>query len=387
MTPEEARKLTPELEAIAGGRDNTDTLPLLSTADLASLPPLSWLLETLLPTGGLSVLYGPSGVGKSFLALDWSLCVAGEMAWYGRASTGGWVVYIAAEGVAGLHPRVDAWQTARSVSDIEPIRFVPEAVNLLDKQQLDRARRTLEQLDQPAALVVVDTMARTMLGGDENSARDVGLLIDGVDTLRADSGAAALIVHHTGKSGDEERGSSALRGAADMMHALKPDGAGLRLECAKAKDSEPYEPWKLHLATVAESCVLRVGSNQGRLSDAEHKILETLPEAFGSEPAPTSKLLAASGIPERSYYRALTSLEERGLVDRDKHGRTVLYSLTTQGQQALLPTPANHCQADEPITAATATPLGVAGGSQLAVHDDSEPPLLTGRSSETSRGA
>jgi hypothetical protein len=93
-------------------------------------------------------------------------------------------------------------------------------------------------------LIVWDTMARSMIGGDENAARDVGLAIAAADYLAEPHQAARLFVHHTGKNGEEERGSSALRGAADTLLALKPYEPGLRLTCEKAKDSEAFEPWR-----------------------------------------------------------------------------------------------------------------------------------------------
>jgi len=354
-----------DLHAITGDR-GADTAPrrLLSLSDLAQLPPPSWLLEELVPAGGFNVLFGPSGAGKSFLALDWSLCIAAGLSWYGREAKPGWVLYIAAEGVSGLNRRAQAWQHARNQPDVEQIRFLPEAVNLLDRQELHAAQRTLDELPEPPALIVIDTMARTMVGGDENAARDVGMFIAAVDKLAADSGAARIVVHHTGKNGEDERGSSALRGAADMMHALKPEAAELELTCVKAKDSEPYNPWRLHLAQAAESCVLRLGSNGGALSAHERQILQTLPEAFGSDPVAAGLLNRASGVPERSFYRALQSLLQREYVDVEQSGRSKHYRLTALGETALLPTTANYCHGAATITATTATPLGVAGGSQ-----------------------
>jgi len=353
-----------ELEAIAGGEVRQDVFPLLSPSELADLPAPSFLLDPFVPRGGLSVLYGPSGIGKSFVALDWSLCVANGLPWYGRAVEGGRVVYIAAEGVAGLNQRVEAWSKARGHTPDDRLCFLPEVVNLLDRAQVEKAERTLAQLPEPPVLIVVDTMARMMVGGDENAARDVGLVIDAVDSLRRPFGSAALIVHHTGKNGEDERGSSALRGAADMMHSLKPDSSALKLECTKAKDIEVPESWTLHLSPTRDSCVLRLGSNPGQLGAQERQVLETLPAAFGTNAAPSGQLMRASGVPERSYYRCLQTLETRGLLRIDQQGRTKLYSLTEAGIEELLPTPADDCQADDPITAATATPLGVAGGSR-----------------------
>ena len=102
-----------------------------------------------------------------------------------------------------------------------------------------------------------------MVGGDENSAKDVGRFIAAVDELRSVYKCASLTVHHTGKDGEDERGSSALRGAADAMLAPKPDGAGVKLACVKQKDAAPFDPWRLHLEVVQDSCVLRCGTPEG----------------------------------------------------------------------------------------------------------------------------
>lgn len=203
-------------DVLTGASNAGDPFKTLSVDDLANLAPVDFLIDGMLPASGFSVLFGPSGVGKSFLALDWALCIATGLAWYGRETRGGAVLYIAAEGSSGLGRRVQAWQNARRQPTVGRIRFLPEAVNFLDAGHVERAKRTIAELPEPPVLVVVDTMARSMIGGDENAARDVGMFIADVDELCKASGAARLIVHHTGKNGVDERGSSALRGAADL---------------------------------------------------------------------------------------------------------------------------------------------------------------------------
>jgi RecA-family ATPase len=44
----------------------------------------------------------------------------------------------------------------------------------------------------------VDRLRTFHAGGDENSAKDMGRLIDQVEWLKKNLGAAALIIHHTG---------------------------------------------------------------------------------------------------------------------------------------------------------------------------------------------
>jgi DNA-binding MarR family transcriptional regulator len=328
---------------IDAGREPTEgdpipkpALPLLSISDLVNLPAPSWLVEDLLPVG-FDVLFGPSNVGKSFLALDWSLCIASGLAWYGKQAKSGWVVYIAAEGVAGLYRRVQAWSHARNEPPPEQIRFIPNAVNLLDDSDVLKAATTITQLPEQPVLIVADTMARCMVGGDENAAKDVGRFIAAVDELRIISGAAALIVHHTGKDGEDERGSSALRGAADAMLALRDDGADARLTCVKQKDAAAFDPWRLHLETVLELCVLRSGTNSTALAPSERQILERVSEAFGINYASSTAIREAADVAKSSYHRSLRSLIDRGFLEPESDTRNARHRLTPEGQNQLVP--------------------------------------------------
>ena len=119
------------------------------------------------------------------------------------------------------------------------VRFLPEAVNLLDGVQVERVKHTLAELPEPPALLVVDTMARTMVGGDENSARDVGLFIAALD---GQSVGTRLVVHHAGKGGDE-RGSSALRGAADVIARVEREGLSPRVDVVCDKPPKDGVSW------------------------------------------------------------------------------------------------------------------------------------------------
>ena len=64
--------------------------------------------------------------------------------------------------------------------------------------------------------MIVDTLARAMAGGDENTAVDMGKFVTHADRIRAAIGATVNIIHHTGKDKAKgARGSSALRAATD----------------------------------------------------------------------------------------------------------------------------------------------------------------------------
>src|SRR5438309_6030455 len=84
-------------------------LRLYSTAELLAMPPPEWLVENVIPEGGLVGLYAPPESLKSFVSIDLSLCVATGLPWHGHQVQKGFVVYISAEGGGGIGKRILAW--------------------------------------------------------------------------------------------------------------------------------------------------------------------------------------------------------------------------------------------------------------------------------------
>lgn len=236
---------------------------ILSVRDIYQFPPVTWLAQHVLPTNGLGLIYGPTNVGKSFVALDLACSVASGLRWLGKRVLEGPVVYVAAgEGVPGLRARLkDGWSVARQVDlrDL-PIHFVPEAVQL----HVSRSAHAFMDLiaDYEPSLVVFDTLARCFVGGNENGVEDMGKVIGACDEIRSRTGAAVLLVHHTGRPNDEgrvhERGSTALPSAVDtsMEVCLAPDLAvdsvprRRVLRCRKQKDAEFFFPIEFELREV-----------------------------------------------------------------------------------------------------------------------------------------
>src|SRR5947207_2877340 len=190
-------------------------------AGLASLPPPTWLIKGILLTESFAVLFGKPEVGKTFLALDWVLSIVFGRAWLGRTVLYGPVVYVAAEGdAAALGLRVRAWKQARGISEVATpgLVFITEPVNVLDDDAINKLIEFIKKLPTPPILVVFDTLAQSMVGGDENSAKDMGRAADAIRRVMQTFRCGALVLHH-GTKGDprNERGSGALRGAADTM--------------------------------------------------------------------------------------------------------------------------------------------------------------------------
>lgn len=240
---------------------------LLDRDALDDMPAPRWLIERHLVENSLSVLYGPSNIGKSFAALDMALSVATGLPWhrYGREggfvisphiedpnARGGIVVYLAAEGAFGIAPRVRAWEHYHSRRATN-LYVVPDAVQLMDSGQVVAfIEKVAEGTFAMPKMVVIDTLARCAAGADENSAQDMGKIISHADEIRTRFESNVMLIHHTGKNADQERGSSALRGAADTMIKMwQPDDSPSQmLICDKQKDFTTFDLLHVRLKDV-----------------------------------------------------------------------------------------------------------------------------------------
>jgi hypothetical protein len=108
-------------------------------------------------------------------------------------------VYLAAEGQGGLRDRNTAWNLVHP-GDPDPFALIPAPVDLLDPQaDIPKLRATLDHFVSRFGgldLLIVDTLAATFGGGDENGS-DMTAYIANVDRLCAPYGCSCIIVHHS----------------------------------------------------------------------------------------------------------------------------------------------------------------------------------------------
>jgi hypothetical protein len=235
----------------------------LTIDELEALPPPRWLIPGVLTEGSLAAVYGAPESGKSFLAVDMSMAISGGLEWHGRAVEQGGVLYIAAEGAPGIGKRMRAWKINRSAQS-HPFNFhlMRDEINLAaEKDGSVRAfvRAVVDELG-PLKLIVIDTLNQTAAGADENSAKDMSRYIASMKRLRDETGAAVVVVHHSGKDVSKGmRGSTALLGAMDTTVEVErdKDGHSIRVAVQKQKDAERETPMRFSLEKVGDSLVLR----------------------------------------------------------------------------------------------------------------------------------
>jgi len=255
----------------------------LSLDDVESLPPPRWLVPGVLTEGSLAAIYGAPESGKSFLAVDMSMAIAGGVDWHGRQVERGGVLYIAAEGAPGLGKRFRAWKVDRCAQGRRfDLHLMRDELNLAAEK--DGGVRAFAQAvtDElgPLRLIVIDTLNQTAAGADENSAKDMGRYIASMKLLRNATGAAVVVVHHSGKDLSKGmRGSTALLGAMDTTVEVErdSDGRSIKVAVKKQKDAEREPPMRFNMEKVGDSLVLRptvMADAQGEFGGAMEPILE-----------------------------------------------------------------------------------------------------------------
>jgi hypothetical protein len=219
-------------------------VPLLGLDELREhARAVPWLIKHVLPASSIGMLYGGSGTFKSFIAIDCALHIAHGLPWMGRRTHQGSVLYIAAEGGAGLWARIVAWHRARRLQWAQtPLHVVPAALDLT--QDAWRVVEAAQAKGVTPSLVVVDTLSQTY-SGEENSANEVAAYFRELGTrFRELWGCAVLILHHSGHNATERpRGSSAMRANLDFMFGVFRDEKEMlaTMTCAKQKDGESFQ--------------------------------------------------------------------------------------------------------------------------------------------------
>lgn len=216
-------------------------LPLLNLEQLqAAAASISWSVKHVIPSDSIGVLFGGSGTFKSFIAIDYALHIVHGLQWLGKKTKPGPVIFIAAEGGAGLWKRIAAWHQARGLNwHDKPLYVLPVAVSLADDSQ--RVVEAAMALGVHPQAIIVDTMSQTF-SGEENSAAEVSNYLRCLgNSFRALWHCVVMVIHHSGhQSTERPRGSSAIRNNVDFMLGVHRDQKEMlaTLEFHKQKDGE-----------------------------------------------------------------------------------------------------------------------------------------------------
>lgn len=345
-----AKHVTPA--APIGGEDMPDGFDpryddlYLTRDDLGAMPEVEPLIDGVIDRHTLFVIAGRDQTYKSFLALDWLCCLATGKSWQGREVEKCGVMYVVGEGAWGLHARVNAWETAHGEKvNWLTVRRAP--VNLF-KQASAFADLLARIEDIGIEIVVFDTLQRMSAGADQNSARDAGTIIEGLDRVRQVTNGAVGVVAHTDKGDNDTRGSSAFEDDADIVWRTRrdEDEQTIHLSLAKRKDGPAGLSFDLRPRMVDGTGSLVLESAKSFVPHPDRPPAQAWPvlRALGAKSVPTSGL-SSSALKEAigqagkgGLYRSLDWLMDAGYVRKEELGRWPSYSITGEGQSRLAET-------------------------------------------------
>lgn len=243
----------------------------LTPAEIAKLPDIAYLVDGLLPINGYGIVYGRRGSAKTFEMLHMSLCIATGIPYRGRNVEQGKVAYIMSEGATGLKKRLAAWHAyyVEKHPDITLDNFyaLPTSVQLNDPELRAHLNVAINDIPGDVKLLVIDTLARSVSGLDENSSADMTRFVGYIDEIRQHRNIAVVPVHHSGWDDSHERGSTVIGDAADWVCKIRRDEDKIIVKTEKVKDDELPRILTLEMTPVAQtgSVVLT-------------EVIETIPE-------------------------------------------------------------------------------------------------------------
>jgi hypothetical protein len=183
------------------------------------------------------------------LTLDAVACIQQGVPWRDLKVRQGDVLYIAAEGAGGFRNRLVAYQQQRDV-DLAHMQVLAAAPNLLKADEVKGLIATVKSLP-PVSVIVVDTLAQTTPGADENSAEGMGKALASCKALHKATGATILLIHHAGKDASKGlRGWSGFDGMCDAVIEVTRDGDRRAATVRKLKDGQDGAVYPFKLVVV-----------------------------------------------------------------------------------------------------------------------------------------
>ncbi len=204
-----------ELEALVLEQTPTivDRFPLQFWSDVMQIPstPTRWVVQGLLPAGGLNFLVAKPKVGKTTLARTLAVAVAHGDDWFGMPTVAGEVWYLMYEG-----------RLADAAAHLRQIGIRPDAPLVIQEQSptpghLEAMFETIRQ--RRPSLVIVDHMQLALQIQKMNDTGIVTLALQPFIEISRETGTTFLFLAHARKGqqgGQQEDAIDALAGAGSF---------------------------------------------------------------------------------------------------------------------------------------------------------------------------
>jgi DNA-binding MarR family transcriptional regulator/energy-coupling factor transporter ATP-binding protein EcfA2 len=300
-----------------------------SGADLRSLPKaVDWLVDGMVPSGRFVVLYGESGIGKSWVAQSLALHVPNGVDFLGRATKRGAVLWVGLEGTEDLPQRVPGLLAGIGPgADENGFYWLENAgLDLLSPRSVDAFTQMIKaDISEPLALIVIDTWSLALgpsgSDSDNDDATHASRLIRSLITA---TGATVLVIHHSGHDKTRERGATALRANADVVWSVKKGKTAGGFVLSNEKMRSAPSALDAHLRLVVDDGTFRIESRNvvRKLTPEQAQIAAAARDVPGRN---QTQIREVVGLPRATVSDHLNDLCDWGYLRSEKAGRSVIY--------------------------------------------------------------
>lgn len=246
--------------------DRVEPYRLWTPDEVFTIPPPEWAIENVLIEGGSALLWGPTNVGKSLLALEWAIRMATGLDWHRQEVVEPQrVAYLYSEGAAGLQLRYWAYlealdlghyagllrQNLRFLALDESIVLTPGQNGAFTKAQ----ERLLYTFSQWAPhFVFFDPVQEVFAGIDNKDDAQVGKVFKLRDRLAKEFGTGSVFIHHANKGEHAFRGVTTWQDLVDTaFHIWNPEPdkpQRVKLETTKNRHGSRDIFWTMDIKEV-----------------------------------------------------------------------------------------------------------------------------------------
>jgi predicted transcriptional regulator len=291
-----------------------------SMEDLLAEPPesVAYLVEGMLPTGGVSLWGAKPKVGKSVAVRNLAISVARGEAFLERACHRGAVVVLALE-----EKRAEVANHFRNMGGTNELIHVHVGAAPGTSKEGMAALANAIALFQPV-LVIADPVLKLVRVRDSSDYAELTRELEPVIELARRTGCHIAVTHHLGKmtreGGDDVLGSTAIFGAVDTLVLFRRRKDNLRvLQTIQRYGADLGET----VVPMDELGRIALGAAVSELRQAEvrAKVREVLEKLGEGESLDLTALREQTEMDRNSVHRAAQQLADEGVVERIGEGR------------------------------------------------------------------
>jgi RecA-family ATPase len=305
-----------------------------------SYPETEYLIEELLTTKSISVLSGDTGLGKSLIAHQIGIALAGgcnEVLGF-KISRRRKVLYLNFElSMQEFHERHKLISDGLKCSeDLEYFKFnhIANKSGIFTDSWV-RIKETIKENDR-FDLIIIDNLYASTNGDDESNRRLKAILSDIFDVAGIYDSAVLLINHHRKHNEEDPITINMIRGGSNLVNAMDTVmqlGRSLKdsdlryLKITKNRGKSPHLLKPIGFAfdektlLFIQSGIINEKHHLSRLDNAQEEIIENLPDEFKT--AAFVQSVVDKGMDKKTAYNWLKSFRESALIKKESHGNYV----------------------------------------------------------------